>query len=54
MGVDWGFAGQVGAAGFGMVFFLLVLLAIVIWLTGLILNKVSADKNKTDDTQKGA
>ncbi len=54
MGIDWGFAGQVGAVGFGMVFFLLILLAVVIWLTGLILNKVSTDKNKTDTTQKGA
>ena len=54
MGIDWGFAGLVGAAGFSMVFVLLVILAIVIWLTGVILNKVSTDKNKTDITQKGA
>ena len=54
MVIDWGFAGQVGAAGFGMVFVLLIILAIVIWLTGLILNKVSTDKSKTDTTQKGA
>jgi len=54
MGIDWGFAGQVGVVGFGMVFALLIILAVVIWLTGLILNKVSTDKNKTDTTQKGA
>ena len=54
MGVDWAFAGQVGGVGFGMVFGLLIILAICIWLTGLVVNKTSAAKNKTDDTKKGA
>lgn len=54
MGIDWGFAGQVGAAGFGMVFFLLIVLAVVIWLTGLILNKIAAKKHISDEKQKGA
>ena len=47
MGVDWGFAGQVGGMGFGMVFFLLIILAIIVWLTGLVINKLSAEKNKS-------
>ena len=54
MVVDWGFAGQVGGVGFGMVFALLIILALVIWLTGLLVNKASSDKNKSDDNQKGA
>ncbi len=54
MGVDWGFAGQVGVVGFGMVFALLVFLAIVIWLTGLVVNRTSPGKEKTDKAQKGA
>jgi len=54
MGIDWGFAGQVGVVGFVMVFFLLVILAIVIWLTGLVVKKSSTVKDKTDNTQKGA
>ena len=54
MGVDWGFAGQVGGAGFGMVFGLLIILAIVIWLTGRLVNKTGSTKNKNDDNQKGA
>lgn len=53
MGVDWGFAGQVGGIGFGMVFALLIILAVVIWLTGLVVKRTSPDKNKTDDTEKG-
>ena len=55
MGVDWGFAGQVGIVGFGMVFALLIILAAVIWLTGLVVKKSSTTaKDKTDNTQKGA
>ena len=53
MGVDWGFAGQVGGVGFGMVFALLIILAIVIWITGLLVNKTTSDKNKTEKTAKG-
>ena len=53
MGVDWGFAGQVGGTGFGMVFALLIILAIVIWLTGRLVSKTNT-KNKSDDNQKGA
>ena len=54
MAIDWGFAGQVGGVGFGMVFFLLIILAIVIRLTGLVVNKASFNKNRTEDTKKGA
>ena len=52
MGVDWGFAGQVGGMGFGMVFALVIVLAVIIWLTGLVVNKLNIDK--TNDTKKGA
>ena len=53
MVVDWGFAGQVGGVGFGMVFALLIILALVIWLTGLLVNKARRDRNESDDNQKG-
>ena len=54
MGVDWGFAGLVGGVGFGMVFALLIILALAIWLTGLVVNKIGADKSRTDNAKKGA
>ena len=54
MGVDWGFAGQIGGAGFGMVFALLIILAVVIWLTGRLVKKTDGTKNQNDDNQKGA
>ena len=54
MTVDWGFAGQIGGIGFGMVFMLLVILAVVIWLVGVVLNRISIGKGETSDKKKGA
>ena len=53
MGIDWGFAGQVSGIGFGLVFGLLIILAIVIWLTGLVLSKISVDKGEVNTKKKG-
>jgi len=53
MGIDWGFAGQVGGVGFGMVFALLIILAVVIWLTGVVLNKISVRNSETSNENKG-
>ena len=54
MAVDWGFAGQVGGIGFGTVVGILIILAIVIWLVGLVLNKISSGRGEADDNKKGA
>ena len=54
MGVDWGFAGQIGGVGFGMVFMLLIILTIVIWLTGIVLSKISTGKGRTGDRKEEA
>jgi Na+-transporting methylmalonyl-CoA/oxaloacetate decarboxylase gamma subunit len=54
MAIDWGFAGQVGGAGFGMVFALLIILAVVIWLTGRLFNRTQSAGSKDDDSKKGA
>ena len=53
MTVDWGFAAQTGGFSFGLVFLVLIILAVVIWLIGLVINRFTADDDKTGDTQKG-
>jgi len=53
MVIDWGFAGQIGGFGFGLVFAVLIILAIVIWLVGLILSKIGAGKAEAEDKEKG-
>jgi Na+-transporting methylmalonyl-CoA/oxaloacetate decarboxylase gamma subunit len=45
--VDWAFAIKIAAGGFGMVFFLLVLLALFVWATSRIILRLSKDKAKT-------
>ena len=53
MEVPWGQAVQVGGVGFGMVFALLIILAVIIWLTGLVLSKISVGKGEAGTKKKG-
>lgn len=53
MAVDWGFAGLIGGVGFGAVFVLLVVLGVVIWLVGVIVNKIGTGKSETSDKRRG-
>ena len=53
MEVDWGYAGQIGGIGFGMVFLLLVILMAVVILVGTIVKKVEASKNQPNGGEKG-
>jgi Na+-transporting methylmalonyl-CoA/oxaloacetate decarboxylase gamma subunit len=52
MEVDWGQAWQVGGIGFGLVFAVLIILALVMWLTGLLLNKIGGGADTTDKKQE--
>ncbi len=52
--MDWGLAGQIGGIGFGIVFAVLIILAVTIWLTGLVVNKIGIGKDETNDRKKGA
>jgi len=54
MAVDWGQAAQIGGVGFGTVFLVLVILALALWLTGLIFNKIGTGADEPTDTKKGA
>jgi len=53
MGVDWGFAGQIGGFGFSLVFLVLIILAVAIWLVGLVLRKIGTSEAETSDKKKG-
>ena len=52
--MDWGFAGQIGGLGFGIVFAVLIILAVVIWLTGLVINKIDTSEDESIERKKGA
>ncbi len=52
MAIDWGFAGQIGGVGFGLVFAVLIILAVAIWLVGLILSRIGGDKGEAEAEEK--
>jgi len=51
MAVDWGFAGQIGGFGFGLVFAVLIILAVVIWVVGLAIRRASTGKGETNKSE---
>ena len=46
MEVDWGWALEIGGFGFGLVFGVLTLLALTMWLSGVVIRKMGIDKEK--------
>jgi len=50
--VDWGQAWQIGGIGFGFVFTVLIILAVAIWLVGLVVSKISPSKDETGGKRK--
>ena len=54
MSVDWGQAVQIGGFGFGLVFVVLIILAVAIWLTGLVTRRIGTGGEETSDKKKGA
>ena len=54
MAIDWGFAGQIGGIGFALVFIVLIVLAVAIWLVGMVINKIDTrKKEEATDEKKG-
>jgi hypothetical protein len=41
---DWGQAGFIGGVGFGTVFVVLVVLSLVVWLAGIVINRMHRDR----------
>ena len=52
--LDWGDAWQVAGAGFGIVFLVLIILAVAIWVTGIIVKKLDTRNATKEEDQKKA
>ena len=52
MEVPWGQALQIGGIGFGLVFAVLIILALAIWLTGLAFGKIGTGKAEVNNKRK--
>jgi len=56
MEIDWAQAWQIGGIGFGLVFAVLSILALVMWLTGRLLSKIGGSPDtgeKSRETKVG-
>ena len=42
MGIDWGLAAQISGFGFVLVFAVLIMLAVAIWLVGVIVGRATS------------
>ncbi len=53
MSIEWGLAAQIGGIGFGFVFAVLIILAVAIWIIGLVARKMEVGEEETGDSKKG-
>ncbi len=53
MPVDWGLAARIGGVGFGLVFGVLIVLALVMWLTGLVIRRTSVGSEEAGEKKEG-
>ncbi len=55
LAVDWAEAFKIGGVGFGLVFAVLIILAVALWVTGIIFKKLdSGKKEEAGKDKKGA
>jgi len=52
MEVDWAQAWQIGVIGFGLVFAVLIILALTMWLTGRLLGKIGGGTDAAGKKQE--
>ncbi|MFC1846912.1 OadG family protein [Chloroflexota bacterium] len=50
--IDWGEAWQVSAMGFGLVFIVLAILAIAVWLVGVVLRRMDGSGGEAAEESK--
>ena len=52
MEIDWTQAWQIVVIGFGLVFAVLIALALVMWLTGWLFSKIGGGTDTTEEKQE--
>jgi len=52
IGIDWGLAAKIAGGGFGMVFLILAILALVVWLTSLGVRKFSKGSSRSEEKKQ--
>lgn len=52
IGIDWGLAAKIAGGGFGIVFLILAILALVVWLTSLGVQKFSKGSSRSEEKKQ--
>ena len=52
MSVDYGEAAKIAGGGFGITFLILIILALVAWIVGLILQRINAKDEEENGIEK--
>lgn len=50
--IDWGLTAKIAGGGFGMVFLILAILALVVWLVGLGVRKLQKAGSKSEEKRQ--
>ena len=50
--MDWGLVAKIAGGGFGVTILVLIILAIVIWLVGLVMQKTEAKGEESKEKSK--
>ena len=53
MSIDWDLAVKIAGGGFGMVFLILAILALVVWATGLVWQRTKSKQKSDAGEEKG-
>ena len=50
--IEWDKVAEIAGGGFGMTFFVLIVLALIVWIIGLVLQRISRGKKEGDTETK--
>ncbi len=50
--IEWGKVAEVAGGGFGVTILVLVILCLVVWIVGLVLQRVAKSKGKSDTEKR--
>ena len=50
--IEWDKVAEIAGGGFGMTFFVLIALSLIVWITGLVLKRISRGKKEGDTETK--
>jgi Na+-transporting methylmalonyl-CoA/oxaloacetate decarboxylase gamma subunit len=51
--IEWGLVGKIAGGGYGLGIFVLIILSLVIWVIGLVVQRATKTKRESQEVPKG-